>query len=349
MQNGSVVIAWNGLPNYAARLLSHLSTGEFPIQIIGSDGPTPRDEIEKILGRSVTWVDTGKPVQWSDIHLEIPDLFVHTGWAYPGFNSLARAVKRSKGRVVLMSDNNRKGNFRQLCGALGFRLIVRKRMDAAWVSGQSARELLRFFGLPDAKIYQGLYGADPEVFRPGSSLSLRPKQFIFVGQFIPRKAPDLLVRAFERFRSVNPDWRMLMIGSGPLGTRLGGPSVEVLPFLPPDLVAERMRQSRFLVLPSHEEHWGLVVHEAALSGCGLILSDVIGSKPDLLSGNNGFSFPAGDESALYQIFCEAARTTQTRLEQMSAESMRLARNFGPEHFRRSFDRMAKDLGLDQFA
>jgi glycosyltransferase involved in cell wall biosynthesis len=118
----------------------------------------------------------------------------------------------------------------------------------------------------------------------------------------------------------------------------------VLPFLPPEVVAERMRQSRFLVLPSHEEHWGLVVHEAALSGCGLILSSAIGSSADLLSRDNGYSFPAGDEPALYQSLFEAAMTPPNRLEQMSAESMRLARDFGPEHFRRSFIRISNDLG-----
>ena len=63
-------------------------------------------------------MDPSQPVRWSDIHLEIPKLFIHTGWAHPGFNSLARAVKESKGSVVSMIDNNRRRNFRQFCGAL---------------------------------------------------------------------------------------------------------------------------------------------------------------------------------------------------------------------------------------
>ena len=145
MQNRSAVIAWNGLPGYAARLLSGLSaTDDFPIHLIGSDCATPRCEIERIVGRSVTWADPWQPLRWSDVHLEIPQLFIHTGWAYPGFNSLARSVKRSKGSVVSMIDNNRKRNFRQLCGALGFRLAYRGRIDAAWVPGESGQELTRF-------------------------------------------------------------------------------------------------------------------------------------------------------------------------------------------------------------
>jgi glycosyltransferase involved in cell wall biosynthesis len=345
MQNKSAVIAWNGLPYYAARLLSHLrERPDVTIQVIGSEGPTPRDQIEKILGQSVVWMDPSRPAQWTDLGLKIPKLFIHTGWAYPGFNSLARDVKRSKGSVVSMIDNNRKRNFRQLCGALGFRLGYGHRIDAAWVPGASGQELMRFFGFPDSRIYQGFYGADPEIFHPGPPLEARPKQFLFVGQFIPRKAPDLLLRAFERFHFKNPDWRLLMMGSGNLQASLCGTSVEILPFQTPDIVAEKLRQSRFLVLPSHEEHWGVVVHEATLSGCGLILSDAIGSSPDLLNDKNGYVFPVGDESALYHRLCGAANSSAARLDQISEESFRLGHRFGPEHFRRSFNKIVERLG-----
>ena len=204
-------------------------------------------------------------------------------------------------------------------------------------------------GFRDSRIYgKGLYGADPEIFSPGPPLGTRPKQFIFVGEFNPNKAPDLLLRAFERFRSENPDWRILMIGRGELQASLHGTSVEILPFQAPDIIAEKLRQSRFLVLPSHEEHWGVVVHEdLLLSGCGLILSDAIGSGPDLLSDKNGYAFPAGDESALYRRLCEAANSPATRLERISGESVRLGHRFGPEHFRRSFDMIVEKAWLEQ--
>jgi glycosyltransferase involved in cell wall biosynthesis len=242
-----------------------------------------------------------------------------------------------------MIDNNKKENLRQLCGALAFRVFHRKRIDAAWVPGASGHELMRFFGLPETGIYQGVYGADPGVFPPGPRLASRPKQFVFVGQLIPRKAPDLLVRAFERFRSRSPDWRLVMIGDGPLRCSLSGESIEVVPFLPPDIIAERLRQSRFLVLPSHEEHWGLIVHEAALSGCGLILSDMVGSGPDLLTDRNGFLFRSADEAALYRTLCDAANTPEHMLDQMYEESIKVARRFGPEHFVRSFRQIAESV------
>jgi glycosyltransferase involved in cell wall biosynthesis len=341
----SIVIAWHGLPYYAARLLSRLpNTDGIHLQFIGTECPVPRHEVEDILGREVTWVAHDRPLRWADINLEIPDIFFHTGWVHPGFKSLAHAVKRSAGAVILTLDNNQKHNLRQFLGGLAFRAFIRRRIDGAWVSGESCYRLMRSFGLPADKIYTGLYGADPSIFRPGPPLNERPKQFIFVGQFVQRKAPDLLLRAFQRFRLQNPEWRMAFVGSGPLESSLKGPAVEVLPFLPSLQVAEKMRESRFLILPSHEEHWGVVVHEATLSGCGLILSDVIGAGADLLSAANGYSFRAGDESALYQSLCRAANIDADEMGKISAESIRLAANFGPSHFTRSFARIVEDFG-----
>jgi glycosyltransferase involved in cell wall biosynthesis len=62
------------------------------------------------------------------------------------------------------------------------------------------------------------------------------------------------------------------------------------------------------VLPSEGRHetWGLAVNEAMHLSRPAILSDHVGCHPDLLvSGETGWLFPAGDETALARVLREA--------------------------------------------
>lgn len=68
------------------------------------------------------------------------------------------------------------------------------------------------------------------------------------------------------------------------------PSIRVYEFLQTDELAKVYQSARCFVLPSFEEHWGLVVHEAALLGCLLLLSNRVGAAKDLLCDKNGFTF-----------------------------------------------------------
>ena len=94
------------------------------------------------------------------------------------------------------------------------------------------------------------------------------------------------------FISANMDrkWILEMCGCGPQKDLIPkDPNVEVHDFVQPEELSQIYRRARGFVLASKEEHWGLVVHEAALSGCVLLLSNRVGAKLDLLAGN-GFDF-----------------------------------------------------------
>jgi glycosyltransferase involved in cell wall biosynthesis len=213
------------------------------------------------------------------------------------------------------------------------------------VPGRQGKRLMRWFGMPTDRVRGGMCGADPALFGAGDSLPLRPRTFLFVGQFIARKNVVGLANAFMRFSRSRPEWTLRLCGSGEqrdLIPRDGRIIVE--DFVQPAQLAERYRQARFFVLPSLFEAWGLVVHEASLSGCALVLSDCIGSADDLATPRNGVRFRAGSDDDLVRALHEAADFDDARLLEAGMESRRLAREFGPERFGRE----VADL-IDRFA
>jgi glycosyltransferase involved in cell wall biosynthesis len=330
-KGSQIVIGWEGLPPYAAagiRSAQRLLGSRIKVLATRSESRRVVDELD--LGGEVRYVDRGTHCSWTALKMEPPEIFIHTGWAYPHWNSLASQVLVSGGKLVIMVDNCEKKTFKQLVGAQYFRLRLRRRYSAAWVPGSSAYRLIRKFGMPGSAIYKGLYGADTSLFSGGSPLSERPKNILFSGQLIHRKGVDLLLQAWSRIRPQAESWRLVVSGEGPYAADLRSAlGVEYMGFLPPHKLAETMRRSRFLVLPSREEHWGLVVHEAACSGCGLILSDSVGASEDLLT-LNGQTFRTNSVEALADSLLWATRQDEDALATIASSSIRNALSFGSD-------------------
>lgn len=330
-----IAFSWNGLPQYAARLLQAAIDRLGPDCIVVGSKPTvPVGGVEEILGNSLHWVNADKPVCWSDLGLPVPSIFIQSGWAYPAFSALGREVKSLGGRVIGLSDANWRGDLRQLViGPIAFRALYRRRFDAIIVPGQQGVRLMRYFGMPASRVRLGMYGADPSLFNGGQELTGRPKMFMFVGQFIARKDVLGLAHAFLRFCEVRPGWTLNLCGSGeqryliPRDHR-----IVVEDFVQPEHLAERYRNARFFILPSLVEAWGLVVHEAALCGCALVLSDAIGSADDLATPANAIRFRAGSEDDLVRALHEAADCDDERLAMAETCSRSVASQFGPRRF-----------------
>lgn len=280
------------------------------------------------------WIPADKPAGWELLGLEVPQIFVQSGWGSPAFNHLGAEVKRRGGHVVGMSDANWRGDFRQrVLGRLGFGLRYRRSFDGMLVPGKQGRRLMRSFGFDDDDIYEGMYGADPSVFHGGASLDTRPPEFLYVGQFIERKNVLRLVRAFTRFVEIHPEWTLRLCGGGAQYDQIEPhPRIIKQSFKQTLELSDLYRNARFFVLPSHVEAWGLVVHEAALSGCALMLSDPIGSVDDLSNDKNSLRFDAADEEAILVAMLAAANMDGGQLAAAESESRRLASGFGPARF-----------------
>ena len=315
-----------------------------PIEIVASRPVALIDEVESIIDQPIHWVDSNQKISWSDLGLSVPQIFFQSGWLSKAFRNLGREVLKSGGKVVCFSDNSWKNTPRQWLGSIVFKMIHRQNFDAVWVPGNSAQKLMQFYGMPKNCIYQGMYSADSEVFFTNSSLMEREKTFIFIGQLIERKGISLLVAAFNKFRQQYPDWKLKIVGQGELlNSVLDIPGIEVEGFKSPSEVSTILQNCRFLILPSHEEHWGLVVHEASLCGCGLILSDAIGSAQDLVGDHNGIIFKTNSESELHASLVKAASYSEQDLRQVALESKLRAASFTPKRWSKTLMKIIHNL------
>lgn len=334
LRNLKLAVAWAGLPPYGLNniraLVAHF--GVMPI-VIGTKPDVSYEAIQKVSGMPIHWINPSDSITWNRLGERIPDVFVVSGWATRPFNDLGREVRGNGGSVIAMVDNRWRGDLRQWLAPIIFNTRYRNWFKAAIVPGKSARRFVRHLGIPDDAIYDGLYGGNPDVFSPGLPLHERPKHFLFVGRFDDRKGLADLAAAWQIVKPQLPEWELHAVGEGRLRSTLESlPSVVIHPFKQLNDIADVYRDSRFLILPSLEDHWGVVVHEAARSGCGLLLSKNVGARDDLANAVNSFVFPARNPVALANAILRAAQLSEAQLRSVYHESLALSYRFGPRLF-----------------
>ncbi|MER8423316.1 glycosyltransferase [Mesorhizobium sp. M1403] len=332
----SIAFAWPSLPNYAARCIRSVIE-RFPgkVTVIGTRPVFPLVGMESHLGQAVHWIDgRDAKTDWASLGLRSPDLFFQGGFYWPAFNSLGASCRSDGGKVVLQTDSNWQGTPRQrLLDPIRHRLFFRRRFDGVFVPGVSGTLYAARMGYRPATVLQGLYGADPAVFNGEAALHSRPKRFLFVGRFVEVKFVVGLAKAFADFAVGNPDWSLQICGAGPLRDQLPDhPQIQVTDFLQPAQLADVFRNARCLVLPSLYEPWGLVAHEATLSGCALALSQVVGSAPDLATESNSVLFRSGEVGAITEALRSIASWDTIRWQEAEVASRSVAAKFGPEPF-----------------
>nr|WP_320161264.1 glycosyltransferase family 4 protein [uncultured Methanoregula sp.] len=140
-------------------------------------------------------------------------------------------------------------------------------------------------------------GIDPRRIH-ATSPSKEKSDLIFVGRLIREKHVDLLVRAFSKLLSEQPDRTLLIIGDGPereainalIHDLLPEDRVRIIGFRDDhDEIIAHMKSAKIAVLPSTREGFGITALEALACGLPVITIDhPANAIRDLITGNNGF-------------------------------------------------------------
>ena len=342
----SIGFVWEGLPMYAAREIRALTAFEnLSVTVVGSRPPFPTAEIDATSPFPIHWYDsaTAQP-SWANIVPRTPDIVFSSGWAFPVCKRLAAEAKQQGRAVVCMSDNRLRQTFRQFLGAVRFRLGLRGRFDRFFVPGQGGRSLMRFFGVPDGHVREGLYGADPALFNATTAASRRSKTILFVGQMIERKGVDVLLEGFRTSRLESLGWRLRCIGNGPLATLAAAtPGCEHLPFCDAAEVARHLADARLFILPSRNDNWGVALHEAALSRCLLAATSTVGATSELMPETSPLKFAPGSAAAICDALKHASTLSDEATDALADAAHARAHDFGPARFAREVAGFVEDL------
>jgi glycosyltransferase involved in cell wall biosynthesis len=146
-------------------------------------------------------------------------------------------------------------------------------------------------------------------------LGLEPGRYLlFVGRFVPEKAPDLLLRAYRRIAGELP---LVMVGDSSFTDQYtaqlkelaaGDPRVRFTGFVYGDLLSELYRYAQVFIQPSLLEGLPLTLLEAASYARPIVASDIAPHREVLgeLDGVAGRRmFPSGDELALAEVLRQA--------------------------------------------
>lgn len=338
-----VAVAWWGLPMYAARLIGAAVKATPPgtrLDVLATNRGLARPEAEETAGGRVHWLEENGTRGWADLGLNVPDTLFVGGWAVPQLRRLAAQARSEKARLVMLCDNRFTGSLLQRASMLRNRARgVAANYDTVWVPGESGRRYARHLGFRNSQIATGLYCGDETVFSSNRPLRERACRFIFVGQFIDRKNVRMLHQAFMRYVALHPadNAELHMYGSGPLAESLpSGPRLVVHGPAAPHHLASAINDCRCLVLPSRTDNWPLVVHEATLSGCMVLLSDAVGSIPELARPANSLIVSPHDIDGFVDAIHSICTMDSRQLDEAERISLALASRFSlapwAEHF-----------------
>ena len=149
-------------------------------------------------------------------------------------------------------------------------------------------------------------GVDPEIFSPGVETSAGSPVILCVGNLIPIKGHEVLIRAVATLAAEFPELTLEIIGYGPEQSRLQalvqqlgvGGSVRFLGLQSRPQVAAAMRRCTVFALPSRYEGLGCVYLEAMAAGKPVIGCRGQGIAEIIRHGSNGFLVGPDNEKEL---------------------------------------------------
>ena len=131
---------------------------------------------------------------------------------------------------------------------------------------------------------------------------------LYVGRLAREKNIELALRAFNLVRSLLPQTQMIVVGDGPLRTRLEAkfPAARFVGARRGEDLARHYASADLFVFPSESETFGNVTIEAMSSGLAVVGFDAAAVADLIVNGDNGLVAAPGDESAFIGTVCRCA-------------------------------------------
>ncbi len=271
-----------------------------------------------------------------------PDAVLIFGWANKGH---LETLKYFKGRlpVYFRGDStllDEKAGIRSILKYIFLRWVYRH-VDKVFYVGTNNRAYYKRYGLKEQQLIFAPHAIDNERFAADRSVeaaTLREETgvssdeilILFAGKFEDKKNPLLLLNVFLEMRIEK--CHLLFVGDGKLETELRSLArdnrrVHFMPFQNQSFIPVVYQACDLFCLPSKGpgETWGLAVNEAMACSKAILVSNRVGSAPDLVKEwENGATFMSGNGADLQEKLTRLTKDRETlkNLGKRSAEMIK---------------------------
>jgi len=210
--------------------------------------------------------------------------------------------------------------------ALGLGTKVRLASFVAAISEFTRSQVYRWADHADwPKVHVVRCGLDPSYLDgPGPEPPSATDRLACVGRLAEQKGPLLLVEAAGRLRDRGVEFRLTLVGDGPMRGeverligRLGlGDRVRLAGWMSKAEVRRELIDSRAMVLPSFAEGLPVVLMEALALGRPVITTYVAGIPELVVPGESGWLVPPGSVDDLAEAMASALAASPSELARM---------------------------------
>ena len=254
-----------------------------------------------------------------------PNAIMLVGYS-PRFHQVAFLHALATAKPILLRAETtdhavKRGNVKYWVRDWALRCLYSRCARLLYVGHYSHRHFQRL-GCPDQRLVFSPYCVDTSAFaldeesrrqlrsstRRALGIGPEDRVVLLSGKLARRKRPDLLLHAIRRLPQHQRErMHVLALGSGDQQSTIEALASETPPirvtflgFQNQSRLSAYYHASDVLVLPSESnETWGLVVNEALHHGLPCVVSDAVGSAPDLIEpGVTGEVFQSGSAVAL---------------------------------------------------
>jgi glycosyltransferase involved in cell wall biosynthesis len=234
------------------------------------------------------------------------DAVLALGWHFKSMIQGIVAAKRLGLRTFVRGDSQLatpRSKVKTLLKAVTYPYLLQI-FDAALYVGTHNRAYFEHYGYPSARLFYSPHCIETDRFAAGTNTQVRASTrnrfgivedehvCLFAGKLLPFKRPLDVVEAVALLRAKGIKASVMVAGSGPMAdemqTRAASLNVPLYDqgFVNQSQMPSVYASSDVLCLPStSHETWGLVCNEALACGLPIIVSDQVGSAPDLAGDN----------------------------------------------------------------
>lgn len=263
------------------------------------------------------------PQLWSLV-AEFDVVIVYTGYVYASFWLTALSAKWHRKGFIFSTDTSRFDSRRGRNWKRSLKQWLLPRIyqlgDMILVSTHFGKTVLAELGMPRDRVQVTPFVADNDwwlqqsqqvdraAVRQTWSIPLAAPVVVFCAKLQPWKRPQDVLQAFAM--AAVPESYLLYVGDGVLRSQLEtqtqtlelGDRVRFLGFLNQSQLPAVYTAADVLCLSSEYEPFGVVVNEAMLCECAVVVSDRVGARELVQPGENGDIYPFSNVEVLAATF-----------------------------------------------